>query len=158
MPLGGRLFDKIGARPLVFVGLSIISTALFLLSGVTVDTSLPLIILSLVMMGLGMGLSMMPVNTHVLNSAPREWVNRVTPLTAAAQQVVVSFAVAGMTGYLTSQITVHMGKNDGRKQSACRCCTGLRGCLLPLGLHRRGRSGPQSDSAPSQDSGRCTFS
>ncbi|WNS45477.1 DHA2 family efflux MFS transporter permease subunit [Paenibacillus sp. MMS20-IR301] len=110
MPLGGRLFDKIGARPLVFVGLSIISTALFLLSGVTVDTSLPVIMGSLVMMGLGMGLSMMPVNTHVLNSAPREWVGRVTPLTAAAQQVVVSFAVAGMTGYLTSQIAEHMGK------------------------------------------------
>ncbi|MBW4080813.1 DHA2 family efflux MFS transporter permease subunit [Paenibacillus sp. S150] len=110
MPLGGRLFDKIGARPLVFVGLSIISTALFLLSGVTVDTSLPVIMSCLAMMGLGMGLSMMPVNTHVLNSAPREWVNRVTPLTAAAQQVVVSFAVAGMTGYLTSQIAVHMGK------------------------------------------------
>ena len=30
---------------------------------------------------------------------------RVTPLTTAAQQVVVSFAVAGLTGYLTSQIT-----------------------------------------------------
>ncbi|AIQ58471.1 DHA2 family efflux MFS transporter permease subunit [Paenibacillus borealis] len=110
MPVGGRLFDKIGARPLLFVGLSVISTALFLLSGVTVDTSLPVIMACLAMMGLGMGLSMMPVNTHVLNSAPREWVGRVTPLTAAAQQVVVSFAVAGMTGYLTSQITVHMGE------------------------------------------------
>ncbi|NOU81981.1 DHA2 family efflux MFS transporter permease subunit [Paenibacillus sp. LMG 31459] len=110
MPVGGRLFDKIGARPLLFVGLSVISTALFLLSGVTVDTSLPVIMGCLAMMGLGMGLSMMPVNTHVLNSAPREWVGRVTPLTAAAQQVVVSFAVAGMTGYLTSQITVHMGE------------------------------------------------
>lgn len=110
MPLGGRLFDRIGARPLVFVGLSIISTALFLLSGVTVDTGLPVIMACLAMMGLGMGLSMMPVNTHVLNSAPREWVTRVTPLTAAAQQVVVSFAVAGMTGYLTSQITTHTGE------------------------------------------------
>lgn len=110
MPLGGRLFDKIGARPLAFIGLSVISTALFLLSGITVDTSLPVIMGCLAMMGLGMGLSMMPVNTHVLNSAPREWVGRVTPLTAAAQQVVVSFAVAGMTGYLTSQITIHTGK------------------------------------------------
>lgn len=109
MPLGGRLFDKIGARPLAFVGLTIISTALYLLSGITIDTSLPIVMMSLVLMGLGMGLSMMPLNTHVLNSAPREWVGRVTPLTAAAQQVVVSFAVAGMTGYLTSQIAVHMG-------------------------------------------------
>ncbi|ASA21346.1 MDR family MFS transporter [Paenibacillus donghaensis] len=107
MPLGGRLFDKIGARPLAFVGLSIISTALFLLSGITVDTGLPFIMMCLAFMGLGMGLSMMPLNTHVLNSAPKELVGRVTPLTAAAQQVVVSFAVAGMTGYLTSQIAVH---------------------------------------------------
>jgi len=110
MPLGGRLFDKIGARPLAFVGLSIISTGLYLLSGITVDTSLPVIMMCLVCIGLGMGLTMMPVNTHVLNSAPREWVGRVTPLTTAAQQVVVSFAVAGMTGYLTSQIKVHMGE------------------------------------------------
>ncbi|MDF2720715.1 MAG: hypothetical protein K0Q59_390 [Paenibacillus sp.] len=32
-------------------------------------------------------------------------VSRVTPLTTAAQQVVVSSAVAGLSGYLTSQIT-----------------------------------------------------
>ncbi|MDQ0194343.1 DHA2 family efflux MFS transporter permease subunit [Paenibacillus wynnii] len=114
MPLGGRLFDKIGARPLAFVGLSVISTALYLLSGITVDTSLPVIMMCLALMGLGMGLTMMPVNTHVLNSAPREWVGRVTPLTTAAQQVVVSFAVAGMTGYLTSQIDFHMsGLKEG---------------------------------------------
>ncbi|MDT3426710.1 EmrB/QacA subfamily drug resistance transporter [Paenibacillus forsythiae] len=108
MPLGGRLFDKIGARPLAFVGLSIISTALFLLSNITIETSLPSIMVCLGLMGLGMGMTMMPVNTHVLNAAPRHLVGRVTPLTTAAQQVVVSFAVAGMTGYLTTQITEHM--------------------------------------------------
>ncbi|QWU14525.1 drug resistance transporter, EmrB/QacA subfamily [Paenibacillus sophorae] len=108
MPLGGRLFDKIGARPLAFVGLSIISTALFLLSNITADTSLPIIMVCLVLMGLGMGLTMMPVNTHVLNAAPRHLVGRVTPLTTAAQQVIVSFSVAGMTGYLTTQINEHL--------------------------------------------------
>lgn len=104
MPLGGRLFDKIGARPLAFVGLGIISGALFILSSITAATGLGLIITALIMMGLGMGLSMMPLNTHVLNAAPRKLVGRVTPLTAAAQQVVVSFAVAGLTGFLTSRI------------------------------------------------------
>lgn len=108
MPISGRLFDKIGARPLAFTGLGIISVALFLLSQITVDTSLAMILLSLFLMGAGMGLTMMPVNTHVLNAAPRQLVSRVTPLTTAAQQVVVSFAVAGLTGYLTSHITAHM--------------------------------------------------
>ncbi|WP_318506900.1 MDR family MFS transporter [Bacillus sp. T3] len=108
MPISGRLFDKIGARPLAFTGLGIISTGLFLFSRITVDTNLEMILLSLFLIGSGMGLTMMPVNTHVLNSAPRKLVSRVTPLTTAAQQVVVSFAVAGLTGYLTSQIDENM--------------------------------------------------
>ncbi|GKU83554.1 MDR family MFS transporter [Niallia sp. NCCP-28] len=108
MPISGRLFDKIGARPLALTGLGVISTGLYLLAQVKVDTSLGMILLSLFLMGAGMGLTMMPVNTHVLNAAPRKLVSRVTPLTTAAQQVVVSFAVAGLTGYLTSHITTHM--------------------------------------------------
>lgn len=107
MPISGRLFDKIGARPLAFSGLAIVSVSMFILSRISVDTSLWVIILCICIMGLGMGFSMMPLNTHVLNSAPRRLVSRVTPLTTAAQQVVVSFAVAGLTSYLTSQITSH---------------------------------------------------
>ncbi|WP_419876087.1 MDR family MFS transporter [Candidatus Pristimantibacillus sp. PTI5] len=107
MPISGRLFDKIGARPLAFAGLAVVSVSLFVLSRIAVDTSLWVIILCICIMGLGMGFSMMPLNTHVLNSAPRRLVSRVTPLTTAAQQVVVSFAVAGLTGYLTSQIASH---------------------------------------------------
>jgi EmrB/QacA subfamily drug resistance transporter len=108
MPIGGRLFDKIGARPLAIIGLSIITAALFMLSRISMDTTTGFIITCLVMIGAGMGLSMMAINTHVLQAAPIHLVNRVTPLTTAAQQVMVSFAVAGMTGFLTSRITDHM--------------------------------------------------
>lgn len=104
MPIGGRLFDRIGARPLALTGLTIISAALFLLSRITLDTGLVMVMVPLAMMGAGMGLSMMSLNTHVLNSAPRRLVSRVTPLTTAAQQVVMSFAVAGLTGYLSSNL------------------------------------------------------
>lgn len=110
MPIGGRLYDKIGARPLTITGLSIITAALVMLSRISMDTTTGFIITCLVMMGAGMGLSMMAINTHVLQSAPKHLVSRVTPLTTAAQQVMVSFAVAGMTGFLTSRITDHMTK------------------------------------------------
>jgi EmrB/QacA subfamily drug resistance transporter len=121
MPIGGRIFDKVGARPLAFCGLGIISVALFLLSQIDVETTRAMIMLSLGMMGAGMGLSMMALNTHVLNSAPRRLVSRVTPLTTASQQVVMSFAVAGLTGYLTSRVGVHMaeaGANANLKVSS----------------------------------------
>ncbi|GGD84179.1 DHA2 family efflux MFS transporter permease subunit [Paenibacillus nasutitermitis] len=112
MPLGGRLFDKIGARPLAMTGLAFVSVALFMLSQVGIDTSKGYIIWTLILVGAGMGLSMMPINTHVLQAAPRRLVGRVTPLTTAAQQVMVSFSVAGLTGYLSSQVTHYMPTSE----------------------------------------------
>jgi EmrB/QacA subfamily drug resistance transporter len=109
MPIGGRLFDKLGARPLAITGLSIITFGLFMLSRIAPDTSLIYIMVNLGLLGGGMGLSMMSINTHVLQSAPKKLVSRVTPLTTAAQQVMVSFAVAGLTGYLTTRITTRLG-------------------------------------------------
>ncbi|SEL99883.1 drug resistance transporter, EmrB/QacA subfamily [Paenibacillus sp. cl141a] len=99
-PIGGRLFDKIGARPLALVGLTAVSSALFWLSQVSLDTELLILLIPLFMIGCGMGLIMMALNTHVLNSAPRRLISRVTSLTTAAQHVVTSFAVAGLTGFL----------------------------------------------------------
>lgn len=105
MPIGGHLYDKMGARPVVIVGLTVITGALFMFSNVTFDSGLGYIITSLALIGGGMGLSMMALNTHVLQAAPMRLVTRVTSLTAAAQQVMVSFAVAGLTGYLVSRMT-----------------------------------------------------
>ncbi|MNK27321.1 putative transport protein HsrA [compost metagenome] len=145
MPIGGRLFDKIGARPLVIVGLSVITGALFMLSNISVDTASWFIITALIMMGAGMGLSMMAINTHVLQAAPRKLVSRVTPLTTAAQQVMVSFAVAGLTGYLTSRIADRMPEaKDLVKASVAAygdtflvaACIAAAGALLGIILRR----------------------
>jgi len=110
MPIGGKLYDKVGARPLALVGLTVITGALYLFSTITLDSTNVFIILTLAMMGAGMGISMMAINTHVLQSAPRHLVSRVTSLTSAAQQVMVSFAVAGMAGFLTSSTKDYMTK------------------------------------------------
>lgn len=148
MPIGGVLFDKVGARPLVFVGLSIITVALFLLSQVSLESTRITMILPLALMGAGMGLSMMAINTHVLNSAPRRLVSRVTPLTTATQQVVMSFAIAGLTGYLTSRTTHYIteaGTNVNLAQSSASAfgdiffltaCIAAFGVLVSLTLRK----------------------
>jgi EmrB/QacA subfamily drug resistance transporter len=118
MPIGGKLFDKIGARPLAITGMALVSVGLFLLSQLSVDTGAGYVIVALMFTGAGMGFSMMPVNTHILKAAPRRLVSRVTPLTTAAQQVVVSFAVAGLTGYLTTRTAHHMALTAGNKGAA----------------------------------------
>jgi EmrB/QacA subfamily drug resistance transporter len=107
-PFAGRFSDKVGARPLVFSGLSLMSIALFLLSGVNLNTGVITLMILLFMVGCGMALTMMPLNAHVLKSAPRELVSRVTPLTSASIQVVNSFAIAALTGHLSSRISDRM--------------------------------------------------
>ncbi|WP_169083012.1 DHA2 family efflux MFS transporter permease subunit [Paenibacillus sp. PL91] len=113
MPIGGKLFDRFGARPIVIAGLSLVTIAGFILSQISVDTTLLTLMIPLAMLGAGMGLSMMPLNTHIMQSAPRELVSRVTSLTAAAQQVMTSFAVAGLSTILASRMEHYGTTNPG---------------------------------------------
>ena len=108
MPIGGRLFDKIGARPLVIPGLLLATTSLWLMSQISATTTAAELRLPLALMGAGMGLMMMPLSTHLLNSAPRHLVSRVTSLTGALQSVVSSLAIATYATYLQSHIATSM--------------------------------------------------
>ncbi|WP_261807710.1 MFS transporter [Paenibacillus sp. N3.4] len=111
MPIGGYLFDKIGVRWLVVVGLSLVSGAIFQYSHVSATTEGHDLILPLIMAGAGMGLMMMPLNSHLISKAPRDLVSRVTSLTSAMQQVINSFAVATMVTILSSRVTKLIAEN-----------------------------------------------
>lgn len=104
MTISGRLFDKTGARPLLFVGLGVVSWAAFLLSGLSPNDGILKIMLALALFGTGMGLSMMPLNTYLLKAAPPQLVGRVTSLTSAMQQVMTSLAIAGLSTILTTHL------------------------------------------------------
>lgn len=108
LPIGGRLFDRLGARPVVLTGLVFVTLSAFLLSGISAADGESKLILPLALLGAGMGLSMMPLNTHIIQSAPQNIVSRVTSLTNAAQQVMMSFAVAGLSTLLTDRLKEHM--------------------------------------------------
>jgi EmrB/QacA subfamily drug resistance transporter len=110
MPIGGALFDRIGARPLVVVGGALMAIATFMLTKVSPTTQGSDLILPLAMYGIGMGLMLMPLNTHLINAAPRDLVSRVTSLTNALQQVISGLTIAGLTTILTSQPSYHAAR------------------------------------------------
>lgn len=94
MPIGGKLSDRFGARPLVIAGMVLTVIAALLLSNISGTSGAGSVILPLALLGAGMGLFMMPLNNHLIQSAPQNLVGRVTSLTNAAQQVMMSFAIA----------------------------------------------------------------
>jgi EmrB/QacA subfamily drug resistance transporter len=103
MPLGGALFDRIGARPLLVSGSVLMVIAGFMLAQVGIHTDGRDLIVPLFLYGVGMGLSFMSLNTQVINAAPRSLVGRVTALTNAFQQVVNALTIALLTTFLTSR-------------------------------------------------------
>ncbi|MCM3171672.1 MDR family MFS transporter [Paenibacillus sp. MER 99-2] len=100
MPIGGRLFDRVGIRPLASSGLGIIGLALMILSQISAEAN-GLVIGGIVgLLGIGMGLCMMSLNTYILQSAPSESVNRVTPLTSASANLIIPLSIAGLGQFL----------------------------------------------------------
>jgi len=110
MPVAGRIFDRVGPRPPVMGGLALVACAMGLLSGVSTATTGQDLLPALALWGAGMGLLMMPLNTHLLNSAPRDLVSRVTALTGSFQSVVSSLAIASFATFLQGRTAAHLAE------------------------------------------------
>ncbi|MCY0863747.1 MAG: DHA2 family efflux MFS transporter permease subunit [Sulfobacillus sp.] len=107
MPISGRLYDRIGARPLALVGLSLLAMTTYLLHNLTINTPIPTIILWLVLRGFGMGMSMMPITTGGMSAVPGHEVGSASAVNNILQRVGGSFGLAVMTALLTNRQAVH---------------------------------------------------
>ncbi|WP_019914617.1 MDR family MFS transporter [Paenibacillus sp. HW567] len=104
MPVGGKLFDRIGIRPLAGAGLGIIAIALMLLSQMNTNADGVLIAGLVGLLGIGMGLCMMSLNTYILQSAPKESISRATPLISASSDLIIPLSIAGLSNFLTMRV------------------------------------------------------
>lgn len=103
MPIGGRLFDKFGARPVVFPGLLIMAWSTYELSRITMDTPANTLTWLMVIRGLGLGLSMMPSSTAGMNAVPPQLVARASALSNVLRQVAASLGIAIITTVMQHQ-------------------------------------------------------
>ncbi|MBP1996069.1 MDR family MFS transporter [Paenibacillus eucommiae] len=115
--VGGKLFDKFGIRPVAIIGVASTACSLFAMTQIGANTSTVYIVACLAFLGLGQGLTMMQMNTHVLNSAPKDLVSRVTPITSSAQQIVVSFGITIVMAMLTNQLSLNDHTLPGMAQA-----------------------------------------
>ena len=110
MQISGRVFDRIGVRIPVLFGMSLIVAAMWFLSRVGGGTTGFDLLVPMSALGAGMGSMMMPLNTHLLNVAPRDLVGRVTALTSEMQNVVASLAIAIYATVLQARIPIHVAE------------------------------------------------
>jgi EmrB/QacA subfamily drug resistance transporter len=94
MPLGGRLYDKIGPKIPVVVGLVIAAAGTFWMH--TIDTTTPdnLLRLMLFVRSMGIGLAMMPVMTYALASVEQKMTAQASSIMNVSRTVFASLGIA----------------------------------------------------------------
>jgi EmrB/QacA subfamily drug resistance transporter len=104
MPIAGTLSDRVPVGRIVPFGLLLITGGMFALTQITATTPYPQLITVLFIMGLGMGLSMMPLMTSALRTLRSQEVARGSTLLNIVQQIASSVGVAVMSVVLTNNL------------------------------------------------------
>jgi EmrB/QacA subfamily drug resistance transporter len=101
-PLAGRLTDRVGARPLMTLGLVIVAIAIFIQSRITVHSGYGLLLPGFILMGAGMGLVMSPMSTAAMNAVDRSKAGAASGVLSMSRMVGSTFGVAVMGAIVTT--------------------------------------------------------
>jgi MFS family permease len=105
-PIAGRLTDKIGARPLITLGLVLAAISMFWQSRIQIDTSYGFLLPAFVLMGLGLGLVMSPMSTAAMNAVDRTKAGVASGTLSMSRMVGGTFGVA-VLGALVAAVGRH---------------------------------------------------
>jgi EmrB/QacA subfamily drug resistance transporter len=106
-PLAGRLTDRIGPRPLLVTGLTLVAFALFLQTRITVHTGYGLLLPAFVLMGIGMALTMSPMSTAAMNAVAAHKAGVASGILSMSRMVGGTFGVAAL-----GALFQHLARND----------------------------------------------
>jgi EmrB/QacA subfamily drug resistance transporter len=101
-PISGKIFDKVGARWLAIIGLTIIAVTTFELSNLTATTSYTFILVMYAIRMMGIAMVMMPVSTAGLNQLSTEWIPHGTAMNNTMRTIAGSIGTALLVTVMTN--------------------------------------------------------
>src|SRR5690606_41102786 len=116
-PIGGRLTDRFGPGRVVLVGMTVVTLSVAAFAAILgADTSYWALGAVLFVMGLGMGLTMMPTMAAAVQTLAHDEVPRASTMLNIIQQVSASIGTAMMSVLLARQLTSRLGGGAGGGQ------------------------------------------
>jgi len=103
--IAGRLYDKLGPRPLVVFGYSLLIFNTWQLSQIKADTPVSFIMFLLALRGLAVGATVQTTFVTALSVVPLKQVARGSSLTNATRQVIQSIGIAILAAVLASALS-----------------------------------------------------
>ncbi|MBD0370098.1 MAG: MFS transporter [Pyrinomonadaceae bacterium] len=116
--IGGRLLLRVGYKPTSIVGFILLTAGLALLASFNRDTRRVLLYLDLVMIGAGLGLTMLTLLIAVQQSVPRAQLGIATSLNQFSRSIGGAVGVAVMGTVLSAGLTSYLSDFAGRNPNA----------------------------------------
>lgn len=110
VPMAGRFFDKIGAKPLVFTGFVALTITMFFLSRISGATVLAMLIALQILMTFGIGLIITPAQTNSLNQLPKKYMAHGVAILNTTQQIAAAFGSSLFIGLMGAVHAKHLEK------------------------------------------------
>lgn len=105
-PIVGRIFDHIGARWLLIIGLGITTVTTLLLTNLSADTTLTYLTVVFTIRMLGLSMILMPATTAGINQLPRHLIPHGTAMNNTMRQVGASIGTALLVSMMTSRFII----------------------------------------------------
>lgn len=103
-PIAGALSDRLGSRKILTTGLAIQILGYFLISGVTINTTVIEYILRTFPLGIGIGLFQAPNNSVIMGSAPKKQLGVVSGLLSLTRTLGQTTGIAILTATWSSLV------------------------------------------------------
>lgn len=107
MMLVGRLIGRVDTRLLIFIGLSLTILALFIMSGFTTEVSIPTIVWTGVIQGLGFGFVFVPLSTSTFATLPAHFRNEGTSMYSLMRNIGSSIGISMVVTLLARNTQVN---------------------------------------------------
>jgi DHA2 family lincomycin resistance protein-like MFS transporter len=108
-PLVGRLFDKVGPRPLIIPAMAVVTVVLWAMTLLGVGTPWPYILVGHLVMSLGFAFLFGPLFTTSLSSVPPQLYSHGSALLGSVQQVAGAAGVAMFVAIMSAQSASLLG-------------------------------------------------
>lgn len=117
-PIAGLLYDKIGPRPLVMLGFTVLAINTWQLSRIEATTPISWILLLVALRGVALGLTVQTTFTTALSVVPRNSLARGSSLISSTRFVVQSIGVAVLATVLVSGLSPQVKAFQAQVQEA----------------------------------------
>ena len=110
-PLGGKVASRVGPRPPIGIGLTMMAAAVFWISELTLKTGYEQLVIPTALMGFGVGFALTPMNLAAMNAVPRQKAGAASGLLVTLSGLGATLGVA-ITGAIFNNLNTERTVTD----------------------------------------------